>query len=92
MVIEVITMTKRAVNGKITGTPKVLKLAPLLLFAKLTTAEGVQLNCLIHQHGLNFLYQATLGAQVAVYGHYNARQQFVIEKFTILSRTTQTAS
>ncbi|UIF29519.1 hypothetical protein KB236_01815 [Levilactobacillus brevis] len=85
-------MTKFAVNGKITTTPKVLKLAPLLLFVKLTTTDGTQLNCLVHQHGLNFLDQATRNSQVALYGHYNARHQYVIERFTIIAQTTQTAS
>ncbi|MGQ4559341.1 hypothetical protein ACUIJQ_08660 [Levilactobacillus hammesii] len=85
-------MIQLAVNGKILTTPKVLHLSPLLLFTKLETSTGDVLNCLIHQHGLNFLYQADIGSRVAIYGHYNSRQQFVIEKFTVLASQQTVAS
>ncbi|WP_341779579.1 hypothetical protein [Levilactobacillus sp. HBUAS70063] len=85
-------MTKLAINGKLTAAPKVLSLEPLLLYAKINATDGTTINGLIHQHALNFLAQASTGSQVAVYGHYNARHQFVIEKFTVIASSVQTAS
>lgn len=85
-------MKQLAINGKLISEPKVLKLSPLLIFAKIIDDAGQQQNCLIHQHGLNFLYQATVGARVALFGHYNQRHQFVITHFTVIASTTAAAS
>jgi len=77
-------MKQQALTGTIISDPKVLKMSPILLFVKIADARSGQLiNCLVHKHGLNFLYQATLGSQIAFYGHYNQRKQFVIDKFMI---------
>lgn len=77
-------MNRFAINGHIVSEPKVLKLSPLLLFVKIEDDSGHRVNCLVHQHGLNFLYQATLNSHVALYGHYNDRKQFVISKYAII--------
>ncbi|MCH5464681.1 hypothetical protein [Levilactobacillus tujiorum] len=85
-------MNHLAINGTLLSDPKVLKLDPLLLYVKLHTTTDEELNCLVHQHGLNFLYQATSGSRVAIYGHYNAHRQFIIEKFTVLANANAVAS
>jgi len=85
-------MEPRAFNGKILTDPKVLKLSPLLIFAKVADTDGNVHNCLIHQHGLNFLYQATPGAQVALYGHLNRCKQFVVTHFTVVASSASVAS
>ncbi|MCH4123953.1 MAG: hypothetical protein LKH74_09850 [Levilactobacillus sp.] len=85
-------MKQLAINGTIASSPKVLKLNPLLIFAKVTDDAGQTHNCLIHQHGLNFLYQATVGARVALFGHANQRHQLVITQFTVIASSAATAS
>lgn len=79
-------MKQLAINGTIINEPKVLKFSPLLLYVKVEDDAGSTINCLIHRHGLNFLYQATTDSQVAMYGHYNSRKQFVIDKFTVIAQ------
>ncbi|MFC6207489.1 hypothetical protein [Levilactobacillus tongjiangensis] len=85
-------MDQRAFNGKLLADPKVLKLSPLLIFAKIADETGGIHNCLIHQHGLNFLYQATVGAHVALYGHTNQRKQFIVTHFTVVASSASVAS
>lgn len=80
-------MEQLGINGIIVSEPKVLKLSPLLLYVKVEIDAAHTINCLIHQHGLNFLYEATAKSRVALYGHYNGRKQFVINKFTVLKLT-----
>lgn len=85
-------MEQFAINGRIVSEPKVLKMAPLLLYVKIEDDTGTQVNCLIHKHGLNFLYEATVNSHVALYGHYNCRKQFVIDKYTVVATAEQKAS
>jgi hypothetical protein len=45
------------------------------------------LNCLIHTHALTFLAEVEQGAQITVSGYYNARQQFVVKKHILRSKS-----
>lgn len=85
-------MERLAVNGKIMSEPKVLNLNPLLLYVKVEDDTGNRVNCLVHKHGLNFLYEAATNSRVALYGHYNSRKQFVIDKYTVVATAEQKAS
>ena len=79
-------MKRVSINGKTIADPKVLNLSPLLIYVKIETITGEFINALVHKHALNFLYQATTGSRVALYGHYNRRKQFVIDKFTVVAQ------
>lgn len=79
-------MNQLSINGKIIANPKVLNLSPLLIYVKVETTTGEVINSLVHKHGLNFLYQALAESRVALYGHYNSRKQFVIDRFTVLAQ------
>ncbi|MDV7719016.1 hypothetical protein GA840_04025 [Pediococcus ethanolidurans] len=72
-------------SGKIASSIKVLNLTPLVRF-ELTDNHEAKVNCLIHQHALNFLALAEPNAQIAVYGHYNKRHQFIVNKFMIQAK------
>lgn len=85
-------MERLAINGKVMSEPKVLNLNPLLLYVKIQDNAGNEINCLVHKHGLNFLYEATVDSRVALYGHYNSRKQFVIDKYTAVATAGQKAS
>lgn len=78
-------MERQSINGTLMADPKVLKLSPILLYVKLQLSSGQQVNCLVHVHALNFLYQAFDNSRVALFGHYNSRKQFIIEKYTVLA-------
>ncbi|WP_412989634.1 hypothetical protein ACLJJ6_01115 [Pediococcus siamensis] len=69
-------------TGHITSKLKVLNLTPLIRF-ELTRDSGQKVNCLLHQHALNFLALADRGTKISCQGHLNARQQFVITKFLV---------
>ena len=70
--------------GTITSQIKVLNLAPLIRF-ELTNQQGAKVNCLIHQHALNFLALASKNMHIAVFGHYNRRHQFVVTRYMMRS-------
>ncbi len=72
----------KQLSGRITSPIKVLNLTPLVRF-ELTVPTGQKINCLIHQHALNFLALADQNSRIAVYGHPNARHQFVVTKFMV---------
>lgn len=63
---------------------KVLKLEemPLVRFT-LVVDENHRENCLIKQHSLNFLFQASEGKTVIIYGKRNSRNQFVVKKYHV---------
>ena len=61
---------------------KVLKMSdhPLVYF---------QLNehhCLIATHALNFLADVAVNSTISAVGHYNARKQFVVKKYSVLGK------
>lgn len=61
---------------------KVLKLSvsPLIRF----TVGDV--NCLIAQHSLSFMYDVAEDSEVVVSGVYNSRKQFVIKRYCVLNK------
>ncbi|GCF95023.1 hypothetical protein NRIC_29140 [Enterococcus florum] len=44
-------------------------------------------HCLIAKHSLSFLAEAEVGAQLAVAGYTNTRQQFIVQKYAVLGKT-----
>ena len=65
---------------------KILKFDPFMLYLQVTTCNTptpVTINCLVVRHALTLFYQLRPNAQLALYGHYNARHQFVITKFMV---------
>ena len=51
-----------------------------------------KINCIIVKHALTLFYQLQPDAQLALYGHYNTRHQFVITKFMVRSAVQTLAS
>lgn len=43
-------------------------------------------NCLIASHSLNFLADVTVNSTISIAGHYNARKQFVVRKYSVLGK------
>ena len=54
---------------------------PLVRFS----LDGV--NCLIAAHSLNFLVDVDEGMQIVVAGEYNDREQFVVQKYSVIGET-----
>lgn len=63
---------------------KVLELEemPLVRFTLVVDEEHKE-NCLIKHHSLNFLFQASEGKTVIIYGERNKRNQFVVKKYHV---------
>ena len=61
---------------------KVLKLSvsPLVRF------NIDDINCLIAQHSLNFMYDIMEDSEIVVSGIYNSRKQFVVKRYCVLSK------
>lgn len=61
---------------------KVLKLSisPLVRF----NVDDV--NCLIAQHSLNFMYDVSEGTDVVISGIYNSRKQFVVKCYCVINK------
>lgn len=61
---------------------KVLKLSvsPLVRF------NIDDINCLIAQHSLNFMYDVTDDTELVVSGIYNSRKQFVVKRYCVLNK------
>lgn len=66
---------------------KILKLSvsPLVRF----TVDDV--NCLIAQHSLNFMYDVSEGSDVVINGIYNSRKQFVVKRYCVLNKKAVSA-
>ncbi|HBF74632.1 MAG TPA: hypothetical protein DDW71_05180 [Lactobacillus sp.] len=75
-------------TGVLGAEPKVIKQVPTMLYIPIITVDGQTLHCLVVQHALDFLYRARAGAKIAVYGHYNQRHQFVINKYFIQAQVS----
>ncbi len=79
-------MEQQLLNGILESDPRTIKLSPLLLYVKIRDSKTKELvNCLVHDHALDFLYRAEKGSTIALLGHYNSRKQFVIIKYAIIS-------
>ena len=61
---------------------KVLKMSdhPLVYF------QLNEYHCLIATHALNFLADVAVNSTISVVGHYNARKQFVVKKYSVLGK------
>lgn len=72
----------RSLNGIVTSI-KVLKMSerPLVYF-KLNDK-----SCLIARRSLSFLADVENGMRIVAGGHYNKRQQFVIEKYCVIGQS-----
>ncbi|WP_203648344.1 hypothetical protein [Secundilactobacillus yichangensis] len=75
-------------TGTLMADPKVIKQVPTMLYIPILTVDGQTLHCIVVQHALDFLYRAHANAKIAVYGHYNQRHQFVINKYFVRAQVS----
>lgn len=68
---------------------KIISYDPLLVYIRGRLAERQIVHCLVTHHALTLLYQLQPNARLALYGHYNRRNQFIITKFMV-GRPVQT--
>ncbi|AUV72297.1 hypothetical protein C1940_07400 [Lactiplantibacillus plantarum subsp. plantarum] len=88
-------MQSKNLTVKYLNKSKILKLAPFMLYLQVTplkATEPMPINCIIVKHALTLFYQLQPDAQLALYGHYNTRHQFVITKFMVRSAVQTLAS
>ena len=69
----------------LTGTISYIKIIqaenPTLAYVRIETKSQETISALISKHTLNFIYDVQVGDTIQVYGHFNQRQQFIIEKY-----------
>ena len=88
-------MQSKNLTVKYLNKSKIIKLDPFMLYLQVTplkSAETVTINCIIVKHALTLFYQLKPDTQLALYGHYNARHQFVITKFMVRAAVQTLAS
>ncbi|AVW09783.1 MULTISPECIES: hypothetical protein [Lactiplantibacillus] len=88
-------MQSENLTVKYLNKSKIIKLDPFMLYLQVTplkSAEAVTINCIIVKHALTLFYQLKPDTQLALYGHYNARHQFVITKFMVRAAVQTLAS
>lgn len=88
-------MQSEKLTVKYLNKSKIIKLDPFMLYLQVTplkSAETVTINCIIVKHALTLFYQLKPDTQLALYGHYNARHQFVITKFMVRAAVQTLAS
>lgn len=73
-------------TGTVQTEPKIIKQVPTMLYVHIRTTDGQDLNAIVVQHALDFLYRAHDHDQIAVYGHFNRRHQFVVNKYFVRSQ------
>lgn len=77
-------MEFKSVNAIFDNEVKILKLNPLMLYVRVfDEATRQPINCIVAKHALTFFYKLQNNSRVSLYGHYNSRKQFVINKFII---------
>jgi len=78
-------MEMKNLTGRYDNQVKILKLDPFMLYVRVqpTDTQARPVNCIIVKHALTLYYQLKPNAQLALYGHYNTRHQFVITKFMV---------
>lgn len=77
-------MEYKSMNVLFDNEVKILKLNPLMLYVRVfdeTTRKPI--NCILARHALTFFYELQSDSRLALYGHYNNRKQFIINKFMI---------
>ena len=74
-----------SLQGTISSAAKVISFSPYLVRFTLSTPEQ-NYNCIVAKDAFNLIYVAECGAPIAVYGHFNQRQQLVIDKYNVRSR------
>ncbi|BDZ30307.1 hypothetical protein RA086_03865 [Lactiplantibacillus sp. WILCCON 0030] len=87
-------MEMQNLNVKYANHTKILKLDPFMLYVRVQRLDDPEktINCLVVKHALTLYYQLQADAQLALYGHYNQRHQFVINKFMVGQPTKILAS
>lgn len=71
--------TAIALKGRLQAEPKIVSYDPVMIVFKLELPDST-VNCFMVKHALTFLYQAGEKADVALYGHYNKRHQFIVNR------------
>lgn len=71
-------------SDKISFKAEVAKIKLLqtnLVHVQLIKQDQEKINALISKHALTFILEVKEGDKISVFGHYNKRKQFIIEKY-----------
>ena len=68
-------------KGRVVKLKLIKAQEPTLVHVSLEIESGELVRCLIAKQALTFMMEVQEGDQISVFGHYNQRQQFVIQKY-----------
>lgn len=76
---------KLQLKGKVLRQKVIKASDPTLVYVELQTDQET-VNCLIAKRALTFMMEVVDGDEIMVYGHFNPKKQFVIERYLTKSK------
>ena len=73
---------KQQLSGVVTRYKIIKPMNPTLVYVEIKAEAEKIVRCIIARQALTFLMDVAVGDLIQIYGHYNNRQQFVIERYT----------
>lgn len=77
-------------TGKVISQKIIQADNPTMILIKLMLNNDTEILAIFARKALSFILDVQVGDIISIYGHYNKRQQFIIEKYLIKQKMTQT--
>lgn len=74
-------MEKQTFKARVGKVKLIPATQPLMAYVLLILDDGQKINGLLVRQVLTFMMEVAEGDTLSVYGHYNSRAQFVIERY-----------
>ncbi|WP_185150152.1 hypothetical protein [Fundicoccus ignavus] len=77
-------------TGKVISQKIIQADNPTMILIKLMLDNDTEMLAIFARKALTFMLEVQVGDIISIYGHYNQRQQFIIEKYLIKQKMIQT--
>lgn len=77
-------------TGKVISQKIIQADNPTMILIKLLLDNDTEMLAIFARKALTFMLEVQVGDIISIYGHYNQRQQFIIEKYLIKQKMIQT--
>ena len=81
-------LDKLQIKGQLVKSKFIQAKDAQLLYIQVLSKQNETINALLAKHGLEFLMDHQEGDPVTLYGHYNQKHQFVVEKYLSAQKGT----
>lgn len=75
--------THERFQGHVTQQKIIQAQNPTMVLIKLRLANDNEMVAILARHALTFMLEVQVGDLIMIYGHYNQRKQFIIEKYLL---------